>query len=127
MKKIFKQSIDLFGEDVIRREVKEVRIDTLVQEKNIASPIDIKPNEKVIKYCKRIACNESIKLKRTYTMGIKMLKHPLRFAKKSKNIRKQYRAHQKLHNIALKIYYDLVNQISPAQKQAYIEILTTTF
>jgi len=30
MKKIFKQSIDLFGEEVIRKEVKEVRIDTTV-------------------------------------------------------------------------------------------------
>jgi len=33
MKKIFKQSIDLFDKDMIRREVKEVRVDTTVQEK----------------------------------------------------------------------------------------------
>ena len=35
MKKIFKQSIDLLDKDFIRREVKGVRIDTTVQEKNI--------------------------------------------------------------------------------------------
>jgi len=35
MKKIFKQSIDLFGENFISKEVKEVRVDTTVQEKNI--------------------------------------------------------------------------------------------
>jgi hypothetical protein len=35
MEKIFKQSIYLFGEDVIRKEVKEVRVDTTVQEKNL--------------------------------------------------------------------------------------------
>jgi len=55
MKKIFKQSIDLFGGDFIRKEVKEVRVDTTVQEKNITFPTDRKLNEKVIEYCKRIA------------------------------------------------------------------------
>jgi transposase, IS5 family len=60
MKKIFKQSIDLFGKDVIRREVKEVRVDTTVQEKNITFPTDRKLNEKAIEYCKRIAKKEGI-------------------------------------------------------------------
>jgi IS5 family transposase len=32
MKKIFKQNIDLFDKDFIRRQVKEVRVDTTVQE-----------------------------------------------------------------------------------------------
>ena len=35
MEKIFKRSIDLFGEDVILKEVREVRVDTTIQEKNI--------------------------------------------------------------------------------------------
>lgn len=37
MKKIFMESIELFGGDVIRNEVKEVRIDTTVQEKTLLS------------------------------------------------------------------------------------------
>ena len=65
MKKIFKQSIDLFGEDFILKEVKEVRVDTTVQEKNITFPTDRKLNEKAIEYCKRIAQKEEINLKRT--------------------------------------------------------------
>ena len=69
MKKIFKQSIDLFGEDFIRREVKEVRVDTTVQEKNITFPTDRKLNEKAIEYCKRIARKEGIKLKRTININ----------------------------------------------------------
>jgi len=80
MKKIFKQSIDLFGEDMIRKEVKEVRVDTTVQEKNITFPTDRKLYEKSIEYCKRIAKAEGIKLKRTYTMEIRRLKHQLPFA-----------------------------------------------
>lgn len=42
MKVIFKQRIDLLGKENVKREVKEVRIDTTVQEKNIASPTDRK-------------------------------------------------------------------------------------
>ena len=43
MKKIFKQSIDLFGKEKVQKEVKEVRVDTTVQEKNITFPTDRKP------------------------------------------------------------------------------------
>ena len=121
MKKIFKQSIDLFGQDVIRKEVKEVRVDTTVQEKNITFPTDRKLNEKVIEYCKRIARKEGIKLKRTYTREIRNLKHQLRFAKKPKNYKKLNRAQIKLHRIAVKIYHDLVTQLNPIPKQAYLE------
>jgi IS5 family transposase len=46
MEMIFKQSIDLFGKEKIRREVKEVRVDTTVQEKNITFPTDCKLIEK---------------------------------------------------------------------------------
>ena len=75
MKKIFKQSIDLFDADMIRKEVKEVRVDTTVQEKNITFPTDRKLTEKVIEHCKRIARKEDIKLTRTFGREIKKLKH----------------------------------------------------
>jgi transposase, IS5 family len=127
MKKIFKQSIDLFGEDVIRKEVKEVRVDTTVQEKNITFPTDRKLNEKVIEYCKRIAKKEGIKLKRTYTREIRKLKYQLRFARKPKNYKKLNRAYQKLHRIAFKIYRDLVSQLNPVPKQPYQEIFDVLY
>ena len=82
-----KQSIDLFGEDTIRRKVKEVRVDTTIQEMNITIPTDRKLNEKAIEYSKRIVTMEGIKLKRTYTMEIRKLKHQLRFAKNLRTIR----------------------------------------
>jgi IS5 family transposase len=126
MKMIFKQSIDLFGEDTIRRDVKEVRVDTTVQEKNITFPTDRKLNERAIEYCKRIAKKEGIKLKRTYTMEIRKLKHQLRFAKKPKNYKKLNRAQVKLHRIALKIYHDLVSQLNPIPK-AYMETFNVLY
>ncbi len=127
MKKIFKQSIDLFGKDTIRREVREVRVDTTVQEKNITFPTDRKLYERSIEYCKRIAKVEGIKLKRTYTREIKKLKHQLRFARKPKNLKKHIRAQQKLYRIALKIYNDLVTQLNPIPKQAYMKTLNVLY
>ena len=113
MKLIFKQSIDLFDKKKIRREVKEVRVDTTVQEKNITFPTDRKLIEKVIDHCKSIAREEGIKLKRTYGREIKKLKHQLRFARKPKNIKKLNKAQRRLHRIAFRIYHDLVKQLYP--------------
>jgi IS5 family transposase len=127
MEKIFKQSIDLYGEEVIKREVKEVRVDTTVQEKNITFPTDRKLYEKTIEYCKRIAKAENIKLKRTYTFEIRKLKAQLRFARKPKNYRKLIRTQKKLHRIAFKIYNDLVEQLNPIPKQTYYEIFNVLY
>jgi IS5 family transposase len=113
MEKIFKQSIDLFGDKMIRKEVREVRVDTTVQEKNITFPTDRKLYEKVIEHCKRTANAKGIKLKRTYSREIKKLKYQLRFARKPKNYKRLMRAQNKLHRIARKIYNDLVTQLNP--------------
>ena len=121
MQMIFKQSIDLFGEDVIKKEVREVRVDTTVQEKNITFPTDRKLYEKTIEYCKRIAKAEGIKLKRTYTFEIRKLKAQLRFARKPKNYKKQDRLQKKLYRITVKIHNDLVNQLNPIPKQSYMD------
>jgi IS5 family transposase len=113
MKKIFKMSIDLFDAHQIRKEVKEVRVDTTVQEKDITFPTDRKLTEKVIEHCKRIARKEEITLRRTYGREIKTLKHQLRFARKPKNMKKHNKAQRRLHHIAFRIYQDVVSQLSP--------------
>jgi len=127
MEKIFKQSIDLFGEDMIRKEVKEVRVDTTVQEKNITYPTDRKLYEKTIEYCKRIAKAEGIKLKRTYSREIKKLKHQMRFARKPKNYKKLDRLQKKLYRIAVKIYNDLVTQLNPIPKHSYLDTFNVLY
>jgi len=116
MEKIFKASIDLFDSGKIRREVKEVRVDTTVQEKNITFPTDRKLIEKVIEHSKRIAKKEGITLKRTFGRELKKLKHQLRFARKPKNMKRHIKAQKRLHRIAFKIYQDLVKQLSPIPK-----------
>jgi IS5 family transposase len=122
MTKIFRQSIDLFDKDFIRREVKEVRVDTTVQEKNITFPTDRKLTEKVIDHCKRIAKKEEIKLTRTFGREIKKLKHQLRFARKPRNMKRHIKAQKRLHRIAFKIYQDLVKQLNPIPKSYQQEL-----
>jgi IS5 family transposase len=122
MKKIFKQSIDLFDKDVIRKGVKEVRVDSTVQEKNITFPTDRKLTEKVIEHCKRIARKEDIKLTRTFGREIKKLKYKLRFARKPKNMKSHKKAQARLHRIAFKIYQDLVKQLNPIPKSYQQEL-----
>jgi IS5 family transposase len=126
MEKIFKQSIDLFEKVFIHREVKEVRVDSTVQEKNITFPTDRKLTEKVIEHCKRIAEKEGIKLKRTYGREVKKLKHQLRFARKPKNFKKQRKAQLRLHRIAFKIYRDLGTQLNPIPK-TYMETFNVLY
>jgi transposase, IS5 family len=126
MKKIFRQSIELFGKEKIRKEVKEVRVDTTVQEKNITFPTDRKLTEKVIEHCKRLANKEGIKLTRTYGREIKKLKHQLRFARKPKNMKSHRKAQKRLHHIAFKIYHDVVKQLNPIPKK-YKEELDVLF
>ncbi len=127
MQKIFKQSIDLFGEDVIRKEVREVRVDTTVQEKNITFPTDRKLYEKTIEYCKRIAKAEGIQLKRTYTFEIRKLKAQLRFARKPRNYKKLDRLQKKLYRITVKIHNDLVTQLNPMPKQSYLDTFNVLY
>ena len=121
MKKIFQQSINLFGEQVIKKEVREVRVDTTVQEKNITYPTDRKLYEKTIEHCKRIAKAEGVSLKRTYTREIKKLKYQMRFARKPRNYKRLDRLQGKLKRIAIKIYNDLVTQLESVTKQSLLD------
>jgi IS5 family transposase len=123
MKKIFKQSIDLFGADAIKQEVKEVRIDTTVQEKNITFPTDRKLCEKAIAYFLRIAGKEGLSLKRTYGREIKRLRYQLRFVKRPRNVRKQSKALKRLQRIAMKIHHDLDAQLKGGQIERHERVM----
>jgi IS5 family transposase len=127
MEKIFKQSIDLFGADFIRKEVKEVRVDTTVQEKNITYPTDRKLYEKAIKHCKRTAHMRRLKLKRTYTREIKKLKYQLRFSRSPRDFKMRIRLQGRLHRIAVKIYSDVVAHLNPIADQELFQRMTVIY
>jgi transposase, IS5 family len=127
MEKIFKQSIDLFGTDFIRKEVKEVRVDTTVQEKNITYPTDRKLYEKAIEHCKKIAQTHGLKLKRTYTREIKKLKYQLRFSRSPKDFKRRLRLQSQLHRIAVKIYSDVNAQLGTIPSRELYNKLTIIY
>lgn len=127
MEKIFQQSINLFDKKMIEQEVKEVRVDTTVQEKNITYPTDRKLYEKAINHCKKIAETEGISLTRTYSREIKKLRYELRFAKKPRNFKKQMKAQKKLYRITKKIYNDLVTQKQKPVPEKYWDELNVIY
>jgi len=118
MQRIFRESVHLFSGDELKQAVKEVRIDTTVQEKNIQFPTDRRLYERTLDYCKRIARKEDIRLKRTYSREIRKLKYELRFARHPKNLKKYPKLEGKLYRITVKIYNDLLAQLEP-QTEAY--------
>ena len=79
---ILSQSIKIHGKDSISD---EIIIDSTAQEKNITYPTDTKLRVKIIKKCNKIARNEGIDQRRSYTREVKELliktrfsNHPLR-------------------------------------------------
>lgn len=69
--------------------VKEVRIDTTVQEKNFTVPTHRRLYDKVIQHCLRIAKEEGIKLKRTYPRETRKIKNALPFSHHPKIFKKR--------------------------------------
>lgn len=123
MKKIFEQSILLFEKDTLRKATKEVRVDTTVQEKNITFPTDRKLYTKVLEYCHRIAKQEGISFKRTYSRQIKDLQHQLRFAKSPKNYRKNQKLLGKFFRIVVKLHNELIDQLTEEQTAPHYDKL----
>ncbi len=101
---------------------KEVRVDTIVQEKNITFPTDRKLIEKLIEHCKGISRKEEIKIARTYGREIEKLKHQFRFSRKPENLQEHKKAQRRLHRIAFRIYQDPLKQLNPVPKSYMGEV-----
>jgi len=95
---ILKLSIDLQpGED---HRGKDVIVDTTVQEKNITYPTDAKLYRKIIHRCRKMAREENIKLRQSYTRVEKHLMTNQRFGHHPKRRKKANAARRKLKTIA---------------------------
>jgi len=127
MQKIFKQSIIIFGQEVVKKATKEVRIDTTVQEKNITYPTDRKLLSRVLEHCRAIASKEGIRFKRSYSRKIKDMQYQLRFARKPKNQKKQKRIQEQYRRIVVKLCEDLVNQLTEQQYEKHMDRLDVMF
>lgn len=105
---ILKESIRINGKD---GEDKDVYFDTTVQEKNITFPIDDKLAKKIIKRCLKIAEENDLTLRQTYTRTLKKLSYDQRFSNHPKNKGKAKKADKKVKTIAGRLVRDVERKL----------------
>jgi IS5 family transposase len=105
---ILKESIRITGED---GDEGNISADTTVQEKNITYPTDNKLHRKIIKRCKKIAFDEGIELRQSYTRTLKALYRDQRFGNHPKNHKKAAKANRKVHTIAGRLVRELERKL----------------
>lgn len=104
VEKLLRMSVKLFGKEV---NVKEVKKDTTVQEKNITFPTDAKLYKKIIRKCRVIAKKENLTLRQSYVRVVKRLSLDLRFSQHPKRKKKAQAAVRKLRTIAMRLVREI--------------------
>ncbi len=107
---ILKESIRVNGKD---SDDDNVNIDTTVQEKNITYPTDTKLHQKIIKKCQKIAIENDLPVRQTYTRTLKKLFLDQRFRNHPKNKSKAKKADRKVKTIAGRLVRELERNLPP--------------
>ena len=110
---ILKESIRINGDD---SNDDNINVDTTVQEKNITFPTDAKLHKKIIKKCQKIAKEEQLLVRQTYTRTLKELARFQRFRNHPKNKVKARRADKKVKTIAGRLVRELERNLPPNSK-----------
>lgn len=119
--KLLRLSIRLYGNDI---QLKEVLIDTTVQEKNITFPTDTKLHKKIIDKCLKIAEKENIPLRQTYKRTVKKLMLLVRFRNHPKRKKPANAASRKIKTIAGRLVRELNRELTEQQLSEYEKILS---
>jgi IS5 family transposase len=117
--KLLKVSVKLFGKEA---QEKEVLIDSTVQEKNITYPTDAKLHKRIIDKVNKIAKQEGIVLRQTYTRTLKQLLIDQRFHSHPKRRKKAKAALRKIKTIAGRQVRDIERQFTQEQKNKYQDL-----
>lgn len=88
-----------------------VSLDTTVQEKNITYPTDDKLYKKIIKICWKIADEEAIDLRQSYSRVIKRLSYAQRFKRRKNGAREARKANKKIQIIAGRLLRDIARKL----------------
>jgi len=88
-----------------------VSVDTTVQEKNITYPTDDKLYKKIIKKCWKVADEEGIDLRQSYTRVVKKLGHQQRFKNTKTGARDARKANKKIKIIAGRLVRELARKL----------------
>ena len=116
VEKILKLSIDLHGKDA-REE--EVVIDTTVQEKNISFPTDVKLHRKIALGCVKIAKEEGIELRQSYTRTVKRLMYLQRGRNYIRTRKRALKAAKRLKTISGRLLREIGRKLPPEKLSEY--------
>ena len=116
--KIFKISLMVNAKEITEREMKMVMIDSTVQEKNITFPTDAKLYRKIIAKVLKMARNEDIELRRTYTRELKALKL-VRFMNHPTRMKEGKKAVNRIRTIARAMVSDIARKMDDHQLSFY--------
>ena len=114
--KIFQLSVETRKNEI---KTKDVLIDTTAQEKNITYPTDAKLLLKVIKKCNKIAKQEKLPQRQTYTRTMKKLLLKQRFAHHPKRKKEARAALRKLRTIARRLVSELERNLNTSLQEQY--------
>jgi len=120
-KRIGEQGIELILKESIRINGKDgqdgnVSVDTTVQEKNITYPTDSKLHKKIINKCRKIAEQENIKVRQSYSRTLKKLSVDQRFRNHPTNKGKAKKADSKVKTIAGRLVRELERKLVAGSK-----------
>jgi IS5 family transposase len=96
---------------LILKHVRNISADTTVQEKNITYPTDNKLQRKIIKKCQKIAEQEGIILRQSYTRTLKKLAVEQRFSRHPKNKNRAVKANRKVKTIAGRLVREIERKL----------------
>lgn len=117
--KIFKISLMVNAAEVTEKEMKQVMIDSTVQEKNITFPTDAKLYRKIIERILNVSERENIVLRRTYTREVKSLKLKVRFMNHPTRKKEGKKAVKRLRTIARAMVNDIARKMNDVQLSRY--------
>jgi len=118
--KIFHVSVQIRKDEI---KCNDVLIDTTAQEKNITYPTDAKLLLKVIKLCNKIATQEKISQRQTYSRTVKNLLLKQRFAHHPKRKKEASAALRKLRTIAGRLVRELERSLDETALTQYADQL----
>ena len=119
--KIFKISLMVNAAEITEKEMKQVMIDSTVQEKNITFPTDAKLYRKIIERVLKVSERENIELRRTYTREVKALKLKVRFMNHPTRMKEGKKAVKRLRTIAKAMVNDIARKMNDIQLSCYRE------
>jgi IS5 family transposase len=117
---IFKSSLEVRKDEI---KGNDVVFDTTAQEKNITYPTDAKLLRKVIERCQKIALQENVILRQSYSRTLKSLLLKQRFAHHPKRKKEARAALRKMRTIAGRLVRDLERKLPSELLSEYNEQL----